>query len=82
MAGFQEELQKFGWTPNSNIRIDFYWGNGIEKRVREQAQQLAKEQPDAIFSVGTAATGAIKDATTSIPVVFAVVNDPVARLAA
>ena len=48
-------------------------------RVREQAAQLAQQPPDVIFAVGTAATGAIRQAATSAPVVFAVVNDPVAQ---
>lgn len=79
IAAFQSGLEELGWKQGRNVEFDFYWGNGIEARIREQAGELAKQSPDVIFAVGTAATGAIKEATTSVPVVFAVVNDPVAQ---
>ena len=79
MVGFESGLGDLGWKQGRNVTFDYYWGNGIEAQVREQAAQLAKQPPDVIFAVGTAATGAIKHANTSAPVVFAVVNDPVAQ---
>jgi putative ABC transport system substrate-binding protein len=47
--------------------------------VRAQASELVKLAPDVILSFGTAAIAALKPATNSIPIVFVVVNDPVAQ---
>ena len=79
IAGFESGLEDLGWKQGRNVEFKFYWGNGIQTRIREQAAGLAKQPPDVILAVGTAATRAIKEATTSTPVVFAVVNDPVAQ---
>ena len=79
MAHFKKGLEELGWQPGRNVALDFYWGNGVEARLREQAEALAKHPPDVIFSVGTASTSVIRQATSTVPVVFAVVNDPVAQ---
>ena len=79
IARFISGLEELGRYPGRNVELDFRWGNGIEARIREQSAELANRPPDVILAVGTAATGAIKKATTSVPVVFAVVNDPVAQ---
>src|SRR3954467_4657458 len=79
IAGFEQALEELGWHPGRNVTLDFYWGNGIEDRIRSQAADLARHPPEVILSIGTASTGAIKQAVTSVPVVFAVVNDPVAQ---
>lgn len=79
IAGFERGLEDLGWTQGRNVEFNFYWGNGIQARIRQQAADLAKEPPDVILAIGTVATRAIKEATTSAPVVFAVVNDPVAQ---
>ena len=48
-------------------------------RVREYAAELVRLAPDVILATGTPNVAALKQATTSIPIVFAVVNDPVAQ---
>jgi putative tryptophan/tyrosine transport system substrate-binding protein len=79
IAAFESGLEELGWKQDRNVRFDVFWGNAIEARIREQAVEIVKQPPDVIFAVGTAVTGAITQATTSVPVVFAVVNDPVAQ---
>jgi len=47
--------------------------------VREYATELVRLAPDVIVANGTPSVAALKQATTSIPIVFVVVNDPVAQ---
>lgn len=76
---FERGLEALGWSQDRNIAIEYRWGEGDLARVHANAADVAKRAPDAVLSLGTVATNAIKQATTSIPVVFAVVNDPVAQ---
>jgi len=48
-------------------------------RTRTFALELAKLSPDVILAVGTSAIAALKQTTRSIPLVFVIVNDPVAQ---
>jgi putative ABC transport system substrate-binding protein len=68
-----------GWSKGRNVQIEYHWGEGDVGRVRALAAEVAKQPPDVILALGTTAVTAVKQATTSVPVVFAVVNDPVAQ---
>ena len=77
VAAFREGLQKLGWTDGRNIRIDTRW----EALDAEATQQFAKElvalQPDLILSSSTPTTAALLQQTRTIPIIFAIVADPV-----
>ena len=76
-AAFQQALQQFGWTVGRNVRFDHRWGEGdavLIRQLRQQAVELATLAPDVIFSTGTEQT---IQATRTVPIVFAVVADPV-----
>ena len=78
-AGFERGLDELGWAKGRNIEIEYRGGHGDLNRLRTLAADLAKEPPDVILALGTTATNALKRAGVSAPVVFAVVNDPVAQ---
>ncbi|MGC2217370.1 MAG: ABC transporter substrate binding protein, partial [Pseudolabrys sp.] len=76
-AAFQQALQQFGWTVGRNVRFDHRWGEGdavLIRQLRQQAVELATLAPDVIFTTGTEQT---IQATRTVPIVFAVVADPV-----
>jgi putative ABC transport system substrate-binding protein len=79
LAVFQDELRKLGWADGKNIRFDIRWGSGDFDLVRSGAAALVGLGPDAIFSIGAAATAALQRATSTIPIVFVQVADPVGR---
>jgi putative ABC transport system substrate-binding protein len=79
LAGFRQGLEELGWHPGRDVGIEYRWGNGDAPRVRAEAAEFAKLSPDVILAIGTTAIAAMKEATASVPVVFAVVNDPVAQ---
>jgi putative ABC transport system substrate-binding protein len=79
IAAFQQSLARLGWTLGRNLRIDYRWAGGDVERVRIAVPELLGLAPDAILADGTPALRAIRQATTSIPIVFTVVSEPVAE---
>jgi ABC-type uncharacterized transport system substrate-binding protein len=76
VAAFREVLQKLGWTEGSNIRIDTRWAAEVEL-MQGFAKELIALQPDLILANNTPTTAAVMQQTSTIPVIFAVVADPI-----
>jgi putative ABC transport system substrate-binding protein len=79
IAMFRQELAGLGWSEGRNLKIEWRWTGGDAGRVRDYAAELVRLAPDLILAQGTPNVAALKQATTTIPVVFVVVNDPVAQ---
>jgi putative tryptophan/tyrosine transport system substrate-binding protein len=79
IAAFRQALADLGWREGSNLKIEWRWTGGDIERVRDYAAELMRLGPDVIIANGTPSVAAIKHATTTIPIVFTVVNDPVAQ---
>src|SRR6516162_624242 len=79
LAQLRDALQELGWTDGLNVRLEVRWAGGEMQNVQAFALELAKLSPDIILAVGTSAIAALKKTTQSIPLVFAIVNDPVAQ---
>jgi putative ABC transport system substrate-binding protein len=77
VAAFREGLQKLGWTEGRNIRIETRWGAVDAEMIKRFAQELVALQPDLILSQITPTTAALLQQTRTIPIVFAMVADPV-----
>jgi putative ABC transport system substrate-binding protein len=77
VVAFRDKLQKLGWTEGRNIRIDYRWAAGDREAMQRFAKELVALRPDLIFSVNTPTTAALLQQTHTIPIVFAVVTDPV-----
>jgi putative ABC transport system substrate-binding protein len=77
LALFRQRLEQFGWREGGNIRIDYRWGAGNADRGGKLATELVELQPDVIFCQTTQSVAALRRATTSIPLVFVAVSDPV-----
>jgi putative ABC transport system substrate-binding protein len=76
LRGLMQGLQLRGWMDGRNVRIDLRWAGGSMERTREIAAEFVALTPDVIVCAGSVATAAMKRATSSIPVVFALVNEP------
>ena len=70
-------LQQLGWSDGSNIKIDYRWSAGNEDDTRKYAAELVALAPDVIFASSSASVGPMQRATRTIPIVFALVADPV-----
>jgi putative tryptophan/tyrosine transport system substrate-binding protein len=77
VAAFREALQKLGWTEGHNIRIDSRWSRADTEMMKRFAQELVALQPDLILSQVTPTTAALLQQTRTIPIVFAMVANPV-----
>jgi len=76
-AAFEQALQQLGWTPGRNVRIDYRFSGGDPATSRKQAEELVALEPDVIVSTGSFSTGHLLRVTHTVPVVFAIVPDPV-----
>jgi hypothetical protein len=74
---FTQALSDFGWIEGRNLRIDIRWAPGRIDLMRTCAKELVSLQPDVILADSTPVTVALKHETSSIPIVFAAVADPV-----
>ena len=77
VAAFRGTLAKLGWTEGRNLRIELRWGAGDADRISTLARELVELRPDAIVGQTTPVTGALARETRTIPIVFAVVSDPI-----
>jgi putative tryptophan/tyrosine transport system substrate-binding protein len=76
-AAFQDALAKLGWREGGNLRIELRWGAGDADRIGTLAKELVEMRPDAIFGVSTPVIGALARETRTIPIVFAILSDPI-----
>ena len=77
LRAFGQRLAQLGWTEGHNLRIDVRWGGGHADLTRQYAAELAALAPDIILASGNATVTPLLQVTRTIPVVFAVVADPV-----
>jgi putative tryptophan/tyrosine transport system substrate-binding protein len=77
VTAFHQALQDAGWAEGRNLRIDHRWAAGSSGRIREFAKQLVALQPDAIVAHTTPSVAALLKETTTIPIVFVQVSDPI-----
>jgi putative ABC transport system substrate-binding protein len=77
LAAFMQALQQLGWLDGRTLHVDVRWAGGNEDDVRRQAAELAASGPDVILANGSAVAGPLLQVTRNIPVVFAIVPDPV-----
>jgi putative ABC transport system substrate-binding protein len=79
LAGFVQALRQLAWTESQNLRIDVRWSAGDAALARTYAAQLIGLMPDVILASTTINLTVIQEATSSVPVVFVQVSDPVAQ---
>jgi putative ABC transport system substrate-binding protein len=77
LTDFTQALSEFGWIKGRNLRMDVRWAPGNTDLMHTFAKELVSLQPDVILTNSTPVTAALKRATSTIPIVFAVVADPV-----
>ena len=76
IAAFAARLRELSWIEGETVAIQYRWAQGSSERVSEVAAEFLRQNVDVIVSYGNAVT-TLKQATTTIPIVFAVAFDPV-----
>jgi len=77
LSAFGQTLAQLGWMEGRNLRIDMRWGGGQAELTRQYAAELVALGPDVILASGNATVTPLLQTTRTVPVVFAVVADPV-----
>jgi putative tryptophan/tyrosine transport system substrate-binding protein len=76
-AAFEQALGEHGWSEGRNVRFEYRWAADDAALVHAYAAELASQRLDAILCVSAPITRALKQATTTIPIVFFSGADPV-----
>ena len=79
LAAFTQGLRQLGWVEGQNLRIDIRWSGGDSQLARIYAAQLIGLSPDVILATTTLNLEVLRQATSTVPVVFVQVSDPVAQ---
>ena len=74
-AAFAERLRELGWIEGRTVAIEYRWSEGRPERVAEIAAEFVQQKVDVIVTYGGAVL-TFKQATASIPIVFAPAVDP------
>jgi putative ABC transport system substrate-binding protein len=74
---FRKDLGDLGYVEGRNLTIDLRWAEGHLERLPSLAAELVGLKPDVIMTFTTDGALAGKQATTTVPIVFMQVNDPV-----
>jgi putative tryptophan/tyrosine transport system substrate-binding protein len=74
---FQRSLQELGLSYGSNARIDVRWGANIGDLEHKYAAELVALAPEVILASGTQSVAALQRVTSTMPIVFVGVSDPV-----
>jgi putative ABC transport system substrate-binding protein len=77
VKSFQQELQRLGWTDGRNVALEIRWGEGRVERFAEIAAEFVRLKVDVIVTAGTPSTAVVKEATSTIPILFVGAGDPV-----
>jgi putative ABC transport system substrate-binding protein len=77
IAAFLDTLQRLGWTDGRNVRIKYSWDAGDAERIKASAAELVHSAPDVIVVTGNQGFAELHLSTSTIPIVFTQVGDPV-----
>lgn len=78
LAAFRNGLQDLNWVEGRNINLQIRWGAGDAAKTKAFATELVGLTPDVILATNTPTARALKQATETIPIVFAGLADPIA----
>jgi putative tryptophan/tyrosine transport system substrate-binding protein len=77
LMAFRQAFRELGWTEGLNCQLEVRWASGDAARMKGFAKELVGRSPDVIVVATNQALSAVQQETTTIPVVFTMVGDPV-----
>jgi putative ABC transport system substrate-binding protein len=76
-AAFVQRMRELGWVEGRNLAIEYRWADGRTEHLNQLASELVRLNVDVIVTSGTPGPLTAKQATSTIPIVFATAGDPV-----
>jgi putative tryptophan/tyrosine transport system substrate-binding protein len=77
ITAFMQRLRELGWIEGRNVTIEYRWAEGRRERFAEITAEFVQHKVDVIVASSTSGALPAKQATSAIPIVFAVAGDPV-----
>jgi putative ABC transport system substrate-binding protein len=77
LDGFKQGMGDLGWIDGKNIIIEYRWADGHFERLPALVEELLRLKVEVIVAPTSIYTGAVREATSSVPIVFASHADPV-----
>jgi putative ABC transport system substrate-binding protein len=77
VVAFADGLRDLGYVEGKNLSLEYRWAEGTPKRFAELAADLVRQRVDVIVASSQAAVLAVKQATTTVPIVMVNATDPV-----
>ena len=74
-----EALAAHGWKERDNLKVDWRSGAGDRAPIARFADELIALKPDILLAIGTPSVEELRQRTATIPIVFAVITDPVSQ---
>ena len=74
VKAFESAWPQLGWIEGRNIHVDYRWAD--PPQMRAVVAEMVAAAPDVIVATGTSVLNAVREATSSIPVVFIGISDP------
>jgi ABC-type uncharacterized transport system substrate-binding protein len=78
-AALQRGIEDLGWSPGRNVKIEYRWPAGDASRAQALATELVDWRPDILVANSTPSLVAARQATSTIPIVFVAIADPVSQ---
>src|SRR5262249_32773100 len=79
LAAFWDDLQKLGWIEGRDLHIDYRWGGTDINLLQKLAKEIVAAKPDVIFSSSSLPTRVLKQETSTIPIIFGNIVEPVGQ---
>ena len=77
VSAFTQALQDLGWHAGRNVRIDYRWGAGDADKIQSFAREFVEQKPDLIVGHTTPVVAALKQQTSTIPIVFTIRSEAI-----
>ena len=79
LRAFRLGMRDLEWIEGRNIQIEYLFAGANLALINQQVAELIRSAPDAIVANSTPVLAALRTATSTIPIVFVIVNDPVGQ---
>jgi putative ABC transport system substrate-binding protein len=79
LKAFRLGMRDAGWIEGRNVQIEYRYAGTNPQSISKHVAELVRMAPDVIVANTTPVRAALRPATTTVPIVFAVVNDPVGQ---